>query len=427
MIQMKHIAALAAALSFCGCSSISGPPQIMTPNGVQVRKAPPTGTYEASPAAAFKEAAVAAYEQRQSYSGAGEMLESGFSLVRADCQQFFISRKEAQGRANILRSSVAPISAALAGIIGLVRFSDNDVDRYITALALGTAAINSSIDIHTEHYLFGAENVQEVRDLTFKAISASEQAIRTANPAGYYAVANQLMDHQDICTPRRIAQLARLAIAAGDVTAASLATIDTSDAKVLLGLGEHFGMPGSLNADQTGAVWWLLNGAGSDHYDTIGTKLLALGSKSPLVADASLNPPWRVNLPVADRDKVIAILDGLSAQTRSAFAQSARATEKDIKTANDPTSWPRSSRRPGPTQRPEPLRYRARKGRSASVSNSRTGMSRPQRAPVPLPAARQSHGLDLAHSDRFPSGSAAEAPARTAQTMALGVGSLRRG
>jgi hypothetical protein len=334
-MQMKHSAMIVAALFSGGCSSVSGPPQIMTPNGVEVRKVPLTGTYEASPAAAFKHAAVNAYQQRQSYSGAGEMLESGFSLVRADCQQFFISRKDAQGRANILRSSVAPISAALAGLIGLVHFSKNDADRYITALALGTSAVNSSIDIHTEHYLFGADNVQEVRDLTFKAISASEQAIRTGNPSGYYAVANQLMDHQDICTPQRIAQLTKLAIAAGDVIAASLTTVGTSDAKVLLGLGEHFGMPGSLNADQAGAVWWLLNGAGPDHYDAISAKLLALGTKSPLLPDAAPNPPWRVNLTVVDRDKVIAILEGLSPQTRSAFAQSARATEIDIRTAND--------------------------------------------------------------------------------------------
>lgn len=333
---IKRIAVTAIFLSLAGCASVGSPPQIMTADGVRTRSAPLTGTYSASPAAAFQQAALGAYEQRSSYTGASEMLESGFSLVRADCQQFFIARKDAQGRSNILRSSVAPISAALAGIIGLVRFSDSDADRYITALALGTAAVNSSIDIHTEHYLFGAENVQEVRDLTFRAISASEQAIRTSNPIGYYAVANQLMDHQDVCTPGRIAQLAKLAIAAGEVEAAPAATVDTRDANVLLGLGEHFGMPGSLNADQAGAIWWLLNGAGPGHYDTIGPKLLALGNNSPLLPDTSLTPPWKVNLPIAGRDKVISILGGLSAHTRSSFAEAARVTEQDIKVATNP-------------------------------------------------------------------------------------------
>lgn len=307
-MKSRYIVMTALSLSLAGCYGSDGPPQIVTANGVAPRKAPPVGTtVTGSLVTAFQQTALDAAppESVARASGAAvtpetvaeiaarkvaaaKMLEAGFALVDADCNDFFVVRKRDQTRSNVARSSIAPISAALGGIIGLVNFKENDADRYITALALGTAVAKASLDIHTEHFLFGADNVQDVRDLTFKGIAASEEKIRDKKPDDYYAVIRLLIGHQDVCTPGNIARLAKAAIKAGEVEAADNGDGKLTDAEVMVELGKHFGLSGAPTSDQMTALSWLREGNLSvEAQNKIGEMLAGLGSANPLTGNGT--------------------------------------------------------------------------------------------------------------------------------------------
>lgn len=97
----------------------------------------------------------------------------------------------------------------------------------LAGIAIGTAAINSALDIYDERFLFGADNVFAVRQLTYQALathaSAAMFGTNENNPSrvpltiSFEQAAMHLIENQAICTPGSILEISRDAIGDADV------------------------------------------------------------------------------------------------------------------------------------------------------------------------------------------------------------------
>ena len=162
-------------------------------------------------------------------------MDSGFLLISENCRDYFWALGTQQRRANVLRDSVGPITALIAGILNIVSpgggtngagTTSNDT---LAAISVGTIAITSSLDIYEERFLFGAENIISVSNLVQQALGAHRRAaIHGTLPVAadgtverlalsYEVAARRLRENQDICTPANILSLTQQAIAAGQV------------------------------------------------------------------------------------------------------------------------------------------------------------------------------------------------------------------
>lgn len=154
------------------------------------------------------------------------MLQSGMTLVKVRCNDFFNAKQTHQGGARLARSLIQPLSVAITGAFSVITFgSERRESDALALLAVGTAAANSGIDIYEDQFLFGAENVYSVRDMTLRALKAHQDDIVSAVEAGrltaFDEAARALVDHQNICTPGNILELVRASIDSGTFRARS--------------------------------------------------------------------------------------------------------------------------------------------------------------------------------------------------------------
>ncbi|WP_033923583.1 hypothetical protein [Sphingomonas sp. 37zxx] len=255
------------------------------------------------------------------------MMDSGFALASAHCNSFFQDMEVLQRDSSISRDMVAPIISTLTTLVTLRSFSAGRTDDYLAVLALGSNAALAGIDSVDKHFLFDADNVREVRELTFKAMSASEQELRARGAATFDTAFRQLTAHQTICSPASILDLTRRAIRAGQVTANSRGT-NRVDQGVLVDLATELGLTGALTAEQAGAIWHLYNsGSRVDQLSPdVRTELSDLGA-NPLIEMNGGTP----KLSAAGQNKaalLMSILDRLSPATRSAFIDASRSRTK---------------------------------------------------------------------------------------------------
>lgn len=189
------------------------------------------------------------------------MMEEGFALIYAQCNQFFADSGQRQTRLMVWRDGIALAGTLVAGAFAIDGGGREDDLAFFT---LGSAVAMSGIDIHTRHYLFGAENVDSVRELTLKALNAHEQGVELLSPpVSYPDVVVHLLDHQAICTPSRIALLTREAIQKGEVI-----PVGGQDGKDAIGaamdkmalrkIGNALKLPGSVSTRMAAAYYWIL-------------------------------------------------------------------------------------------------------------------------------------------------------------------------
>lgn len=148
------------------------------------------------------------------------MLQSGMTLVKVRCNDYFNAKQTHQGGVRLVRSLIQPLSVAIAGAFSVIDFgSERRESDALALLAVGNTAANSGIDIYEDQFLFGADNVYSVRDMTLRALAAHQEAIEDAVEAGtlttFDEAARALVDHQNICTPGNILELVRASIDAG--------------------------------------------------------------------------------------------------------------------------------------------------------------------------------------------------------------------
>jgi hypothetical protein len=252
------------------------------------------------------------------------MMDSGFALASAHCDSFFRDMEILQRDASIGRDMVAPIISTLTSLIALRGFSAEKSDDYLAALALGSNVALAGIDAVDKHFLFDTDNVREVRELTFKALSASEQELRSRGATTFDTAFRQLTSHQTICSPASILDLTKRAIRAGEVVANSRRG-NRVDQAVLIELAAELGLPGALTVEQAGAIWHLYN-SGS-RVDQLPADLRAelgdLGA-TPLVGTDATGKPALSAAGQAKAGRLMAILERLSPASRSAFVDASK-------------------------------------------------------------------------------------------------------
>lgn len=240
------------------------------------------------------------------------MLDSGFALVYANCSEFFNSAGESQKWIGVSRDAVALIGSLGASVLALHTSHANAAAN----LALGTGASFAVLDAYTKNFLFGAENIDAVRNLVSNALNTHQQAVLALGPFTYASALTQILDDQDICTPASITALAREAIKKGKVEPS--VSGGQEDKAVLDVLGTQLGLPSAATKDEALAMWWLLKEGDLQQYEVqygIAPMLTAVPTdKFPIEKkNWTRKPGW------APQASVNAALDSLSSSTKVAM------------------------------------------------------------------------------------------------------------
>lgn len=150
-------------------------------------------------------------------AAAKAMIESGFTLVKARCNDFFAAKVGNQGRARVARGLLQPLTTAITTTFAVINFgSESGEEDALTLLTAGTVLGTAILDLYEEQFLFDADNVDSVRGMTMRALRASEAQITQANIENFDRAVRALTDHQMTCTPGNILELVRQSIEDGD-------------------------------------------------------------------------------------------------------------------------------------------------------------------------------------------------------------------
>lgn len=154
---------------------------------------------------------------------AKDMVDSGITLVKTRCSDFFAAKRGNQTKARLTRSLLQPLTVAVTSTFAVINFGgENGEQKQSDALALlaaGNALATAGLDIYEDQFLFGAENVTSVEQMTMRALAAHEQAILSSEIPSFNVGVRRLIDHQSICLPGNILDLVRQSIDDGDFRA----------------------------------------------------------------------------------------------------------------------------------------------------------------------------------------------------------------
>jgi len=348
-MKLRMIAAT-TLIAFCfqGCQgidrAITGPPPIISPQGPSmsplrdpIKKRPyDIHVTTANLILRFNDAVGAAAARNASPDQVERMRDTGLALVYSNCDHFFSSLGRYQTQVNTSADIVTALSTLATGALALVTFKNADTkDALIASLSLGVAGAKTALDIYARNFLFGAENVDSVRELTFKALAAHREKFVKLVGIGFEDTILNLIDHQNICTPSRIARLAKQAIANGQVVARPISTdgldavqmaaaaaatkqafaIDQqTDEDALRTIGALFGR-GPVSPDQAGALWWVFNSDADPARLKKLSVLIGGLSSTQLIDDNGVLTPAAQNM----AQTVVNGLRTLSAATQNAF------------------------------------------------------------------------------------------------------------
>jgi hypothetical protein len=258
---MKKFALFAAvlALPLSACTGIQGPPPVISRTGVLPQ--PLGGTWEER----FVTAAKAAFASGSTEADQKVFLRTGTMLVYTRCGDFFQRMGRNQGRSRVARDYVAPVVALLTGIVTLHDFGgDSDTEQNILeALTLGSNFATAGLDIHDRHFLFGADNIDSVREMTLNSLSKHRVAVMERDLDTVDDAVEHLVDNQTICTPPHILRLARQAIAnskpqtvntEGEETGSQNGAPDLNAAVPVVGMGGTTRLPPIRDSEEKGRV-----------------------------------------------------------------------------------------------------------------------------------------------------------------------------
>ncbi|HEY0599812.1 hypothetical protein [Brevundimonas sp.] len=311
MARIQALVCGMAALVVAGCQTTAGSIPIVDADG------PRTPAATRGVVGRFASAAQASFAAPSGGAQARAMLDEGFALIYANCSDYFASAGETQQWILVGQDVIAAAETVGTALLLL----DGEGEQDIARLALGAGAANSALDVYTQNFLFSAENIDAVRTLVTSALTVHRNAVLGSGSYTYSTAINQLQDNQAICAPRRIAALAREAIKNGDVQpvvqTGIVSVVDSQDQRALLELGALLTPPGTLGAEQAGALYWLFENSPSPADLQPGGPIAdRLGSLADSPLDANgYKTGW------AKEAAVRAALRKLSEPTRQGFAE----------------------------------------------------------------------------------------------------------
>lgn len=232
-MRMNWCAVGAMSLALAGCAE-TGPLPVYSQAGVA---SPPQGVTQypnANPLANFQIAAQTA-QSSPTTANYKNFMRSGFALIYIRCNEYFDQKGTDQANENLIRDSIAPLTAVITGILALHTYGDPaNADHDISLLTLGGTTAVAGLDIYSKHFLFGADNIESVRQMTNEELNAHAQKALEMQPGSIEEAALQITDNQRICIPSHILSSTRSAIAAGKF-AASVTGTGTAVNSTLLG------------------------------------------------------------------------------------------------------------------------------------------------------------------------------------------------
>lgn len=203
LARLTHCGALIAlAVNVCACSeTFRGPEPIITAEGPA-----PIDANSAGLVRLFFNSATASYSSAGDPVLARQMLSDGFALIYANCSEYFRVAGRTQQRLLFGRDLLGTFGTLATGVVALAHASKD-----ATAIAaLVTATGYSVMDDIAKDFLFSADNIDSVRDITLRAIQANQASVLFHNSVfNYNTVVLYLEDNQDYCTLRRIAALVK--------------------------------------------------------------------------------------------------------------------------------------------------------------------------------------------------------------------------
>jgi hypothetical protein len=213
------VAALLAGAALSGCASSTSRPRIVSHAMIDPQIEAFANANAHSLYRVFMEAEKDAYANQGDAEAQRRFMGEGFVLVKDRCRAYLTSKSNNQRGLNVWRDTFAPLTALITGVVGLVDKGDKIDNKFLLGLGLGTTAASSAIGIYEERFLFGAENVDNVRLLLDNAldVDAQEKLELPDAKLRYSKSLEHILSSQLICSPPYILDLAKKAIANGKI------------------------------------------------------------------------------------------------------------------------------------------------------------------------------------------------------------------
>ena len=316
--MLRQIVSVLCSISLVECTGLYGPQPVIGVNG-QIAARPHHTTPFQSPAASVNSTDMWERLQGRAVAAATNdaavpaFLQEGWGVLFSNCNEYFRRMGSDQRDSQLGRDLVAPFIALLTGAIALKTFTATDQrQRLLQAMSLGSSFVTSDIDLYDKHFLFNADNIDSVRELTLNAMAAHADAVMKLQNVGYSDAIRHLIDLQTYCLPPRILSLTREAIAKGKVKARVVG--DSPEAlvsDVAEDLGGFLNPPSSLSDQQIIALWWLFRGSpdpkpASSDYKKIHDALAGLPPEANPIEEKAGTPPtyaYKEHWAYADRVK----------------------------------------------------------------------------------------------------------------------------
>jgi hypothetical protein len=206
---------LMASIAIVGCTeTFHGPPPVIGSEGPAIT--PPAGVN--GQVTLFFDSAKAAYSAPDDPAAAQRMLVNGFGLIYSNCHEYFRDAGRTQRLLIFSRDLIGTLGTLATGVIAIAHASKD-----ATAIAaLITATGYAVIDNITKDYLFSSDNIDQVRELTLRALAAHQAAAFQAGKSfNYPSALIYLEDNQNYCSLPKIAALVKDAIKNGQVVQVS--------------------------------------------------------------------------------------------------------------------------------------------------------------------------------------------------------------
>ena len=147
----------------------------------------------------------------------------GMSVASNNCHAFFDNLGVSQKWLWFGKDTIAAAGAVATGAI-LLASPANATAGAVVALASSTSY--ASVDIYARNFLFGAENIDQVRTLVINAMAEHRKVVltpvadpKTEKPWSFPDVIDVVQDHQLLCRPARIKLMVLDAVKKGTVAA----------------------------------------------------------------------------------------------------------------------------------------------------------------------------------------------------------------
>ena len=205
-------------------------------------------------------------------------LNKGIALSRTVCFDFLDNLSANDNGSQFLKNELGALMILSTGVMGLNGVSQDSFTR----LALGGAAVNTTIDLYRNHYLLGPD-ADVIIDLIKNAMNMAETEIGNRTPNNFIQAYTLLESYSLLCSDSSIRRLVRDTIKSANFEASSPITNIVAQ-EVLTQIAKEFGRSGLSDQQYFGLFWLSTETPSKKEYKSIVDE--ALGD---LLTDAALS------------------------------------------------------------------------------------------------------------------------------------------